>query len=65
MDDPSLGTVWQPGSAVRLSEWPDERPHPAPALDADRAAVLAALDRTAVVAPTAEARPALRSALEG
>jgi crotonobetainyl-CoA:carnitine CoA-transferase CaiB-like acyl-CoA transferase len=64
VDDPGLGTVWQPGAAVRLSEWPRERPRPAPAPDADRAAVLAELER-ALAPPAAELPPPLRSALEG
>jgi crotonobetainyl-CoA:carnitine CoA-transferase CaiB-like acyl-CoA transferase len=63
--DPSLGTVWQPGAAVRLSAWPGEVPQPAPEPDADRAWVLANLQRApAAPAAAAEVGP-LSSALEG
>ncbi|HZS00817.1 MAG TPA: CoA transferase [Chloroflexota bacterium] len=65
VDDPSLGTVWQPGAAVRLSEWPDERPRPAPASDADRAAILAELARPPASPPASQLPHPLRSALEG
>jgi crotonobetainyl-CoA:carnitine CoA-transferase CaiB-like acyl-CoA transferase len=46
VDDPRLGTVWQPGRAVRLSASPDEPLAPAPVLDADRASILASLSST-------------------
>lgn len=39
--DPTLGQMWQPGRAVRLSASPEEPLRPAPALDADRASILA------------------------
>ncbi|HLH24339.1 MAG TPA: CoA transferase [Chloroflexota bacterium] len=65
VDDPGLGTVWQPGAAVRLSEWPSERPRPAPAPDADRAAVLAGLECSPAPPPAAELPSPLQSALEG
>jgi crotonobetainyl-CoA:carnitine CoA-transferase CaiB-like acyl-CoA transferase len=64
VEDPRLGTVWQPGAAVRLSDWPSEAPRPAPLPDADRAAVLADLERAPTPPTNPEASP-LRSALEG
>jgi crotonobetainyl-CoA:carnitine CoA-transferase CaiB-like acyl-CoA transferase len=65
VDDPQYGRMIQPGLAVRLSGSPGAIRGPAPAPDADRAAVLRGLE-----APrTAHAKPAngsqLRAALEG
>jgi crotonobetainyl-CoA:carnitine CoA-transferase CaiB-like acyl-CoA transferase len=44
VDDPTLGRMWQPGRAARLSNWPNEPIRPAAPLDADRASVLSELE---------------------
>src|SRR5205823_9428851 len=63
-DDPHLGSMWQPGAAVRLSDWPPGALRPAAHLDADRAAVLASLDAVPAAPPT-PAGATLARALEG
>jgi crotonobetainyl-CoA:carnitine CoA-transferase CaiB-like acyl-CoA transferase len=65
VEDPRLGTVWQPGAAVRLSEWPNEAPRPAPAPDADRVGMLASLERAPAPRTGDAVEAPLRSALEG
>jgi len=56
LDDPRWGPMWQPGLAVRLAETPGAIAAPAPLPDADRAAVLASLERAAP-APNGPAAP--------
>ncbi|MFA7295744.1 MAG: CoA transferase [Dehalococcoidia bacterium] len=64
VDDPAYGRMAQVNSPVRLSAFPTPPSRPAPALDADRAAILAELDTPRPPAPVA-VEAARTSALAG
>ena len=63
VEDPELGTTWQAGFGVSLSETSPPQPEPRHALDADCDAVLAELDAPRPVATTGSEQ--LSAALEG
>jgi crotonobetainyl-CoA:carnitine CoA-transferase CaiB-like acyl-CoA transferase len=63
--DPRLGPMWQPGHAVRLSDWPASVIHPAPIPDADRANILSELALPAVPQPGRTAAPPSSPVLDG
>ncbi|MGE3960374.1 MAG: CaiB/BaiF CoA transferase family protein [Dehalococcoidia bacterium] len=65
VDDPVLGRTRQPGIPARLSRTPGAIRGPRRPLDADRDAILAALERAPSVAGGAPEDAALRSVLEG
>jgi crotonobetainyl-CoA:carnitine CoA-transferase CaiB-like acyl-CoA transferase len=57
VNDATLGPMWQPGRAVRLSASPEEPLKPAPLLDADRASILGeneSATRTRAATPASE-----------
>lgn len=64
VQDPRYGPMLQPGITARLADTPGAIRGPAPAPDADRAAILAELERPRP-APAAPTAPPLRAVLDG
>jgi len=65
LDDPTYGSMRQPGIQLQMSETPGRVRAPAARLDADRAAVLDTLPRRSDPSPSVARERATRSVLEG